>query len=453
VELLGVNATVVGVDMTDPCELAALCRSGKNRLKVPLLELPAPSPPQKGAEWIEAFQRWRTWQGCQHYEFRAVDKLLTAEQRKRLRQLSTRAAISPTSFVNTYQWGDFKGDPSRLMEQMFDAFLYWANWGTRRFHLRLPDSLVSLRQIEAYCEGPFANVRAHGKDLILEFDAEEIYEDYDDGEEDDWMGSLLPLREDLLRGDYRCLYLAWLRSVQEEEVEDDQYEPPLPAGLRDGSEHMSAFIRFFEIDPDLVAAASEASGAAPQEPSAEAVLKWVRSLSVEEKDELLCAAVQGRRPALPAELLRRYHATNAPATNAALTKLRTVADLRTRATARAEKRERERAARNQAARRRKEAEQAAARAAYLDRLAARVEETWDEVGDLVATKRPNDYDRAVPLLVDLRDLAVRDKRECDFRLGLRTIREEHATKPSFQRRLNEAGLHDDHEPSLPIFER
>ena len=38
-----------------------------------------------------------------------------------------RAAISPTRFVNIYRWGNFKGDPSRLMEQMFDAFLYWAN--------------------------------------------------------------------------------------------------------------------------------------------------------------------------------------------------------------------------------------------------------------------------------------------------------------------------------------
>ena len=63
VELLGVNVAVVGVDMTDACELVALCRRGKNRLKVSLLELPPPSPPPEGWEWIEAFQRWRAWQG------------------------------------------------------------------------------------------------------------------------------------------------------------------------------------------------------------------------------------------------------------------------------------------------------------------------------------------------------------------------------------------------------
>ena len=390
----------------------------------------------------------------QHYELRAVDKPLTAEQMKRLRALSTRASISSTRFVNTYQWGDFKGNPSRLMEQMFDAFLYWANWGTRRFQVRLPDSPARREQIEPYCIEPFATVRVHGNNLILELDAEEIYEDYYDGEEDDWMGSLLPLREDLLRGDYRCLYLAWLRSVQEEEVEDDEYEPPLPPGLRDGSEPLSEFGRFFRINLDLIEAAAEGSGPAPQEPSAEAVVQWVKGLTVEEKDALLCDALHGRRPALGAELLRLYHAANpSSAHTAPSAKPRTAGELRRAAQAREEKRAQELAARKKAAKQQREAEQAAARAAYLVRLASREEEAWDQVGDLIATTRPNDYERAIQLLVDLRDLAMRDKREADFRLGLRTIREEHANKPSLQRRLNEAGLPDDREPSLPILER
>jgi Calcium binding len=63
VELLGTNVTVVGVDMTDAYELVAICRRGKSRLKVSLLELPLPSPPPKGVEWVEAFQRWCARQG------------------------------------------------------------------------------------------------------------------------------------------------------------------------------------------------------------------------------------------------------------------------------------------------------------------------------------------------------------------------------------------------------
>lgn len=122
-------------------------------------------------------RRRRSTPAEKNYEFRAVDKPLTGEQLKRLRALSTRAAISPTSFVNTYEWGEFKGDSSRLMEQMFDAFLYWANWGTRLFQVRLPDNLGSLRRIKPYCIGPFVRVRAHGKDLILELGSEEIHDD------------------------------------------------------------------------------------------------------------------------------------------------------------------------------------------------------------------------------------------------------------------------------------
>lgn len=124
------------------------------------------------------------------------------------------------------------------------------------------------------------------------------------------MGSLLPPREDLLRGDYRSLYLAWLRLVEEEAVEDDKYEPPVPVGMCDDSEPLSAFSNFFEIDFDLIGAAAETSGPALREPSVEDVVAWVKALTIEEKDARLCAAVSERRPALGAELLRRYHDAN-----------------------------------------------------------------------------------------------------------------------------------------------
>ena len=127
-------------------------------------------------------------------------------------------------------------------------------------------------------------------------------------------------------------------------------------------------------------------------------------------------------------------------------------ELRAAASARAENREREIREKKEAERRRQEAAQAAARAAYLDRLAGREDDTWDKIGEFIATKRPNDYDRAIQLLIDLRDLATRDKREADFRFGLRTVREEHASKPSLQRRLNEAGLPDERALSLPLLD-
>jgi hypothetical protein len=50
----------------------------------------------------------------QYYEFQAIDRSLTMAEQQELRALSTRARISATSFVNSYEWGDFKGNPSRL---------------------------------------------------------------------------------------------------------------------------------------------------------------------------------------------------------------------------------------------------------------------------------------------------------------------------------------------------
>src|SRR5215212_2579276 len=72
----------------------------------------------------------------QYYEFTAVDRPLTTREQSELRSLSTRADITATSFVNTYEWGDFKGDPLTLMKRYFDAHLYLANWGTRQLMLR-----------------------------------------------------------------------------------------------------------------------------------------------------------------------------------------------------------------------------------------------------------------------------------------------------------------------------
>ncbi len=51
----------------------------------------------------------------QYYEFQAVDRLLDADARTKLRAISTRARITASSFVNTYNWGDLKADPLQLL--------------------------------------------------------------------------------------------------------------------------------------------------------------------------------------------------------------------------------------------------------------------------------------------------------------------------------------------------
>ena len=57
-EVLGMEATVEQLDMTDDEQIVAVCSHGKSRQRIPILDLPLPAPPPKGAAWIEAFRRW-----------------------------------------------------------------------------------------------------------------------------------------------------------------------------------------------------------------------------------------------------------------------------------------------------------------------------------------------------------------------------------------------------------
>ena len=89
----------------------------------------------------------------QYYDFKAIDRALTKAEMTALRSISTRAVITSTSFTNHYEWGDLKADPLKLLAKYFDAFVYVANWGTREFHLRLPQELVDSKQLKAMLPG------------------------------------------------------------------------------------------------------------------------------------------------------------------------------------------------------------------------------------------------------------------------------------------------------------
>ncbi|MFN7973874.1 MAG: hypothetical protein U0166_16250 [Acidobacteriota bacterium] len=57
--ILGVDAEVVGVGMTDEEEIVGLCRRGRERARISILDLSLPKPPPDGWEWIEAYRTWK----------------------------------------------------------------------------------------------------------------------------------------------------------------------------------------------------------------------------------------------------------------------------------------------------------------------------------------------------------------------------------------------------------
>lgn len=55
-------------------------------------------------------------------------------------------------------------------------------------------------------------------------------------------------------------------------------------------------------------------------------------------------------------------------------------------------------------------------------------------------REPNEYEKAVNLLIDLRDLALRQGREAAFQSAVGELRGEQAAKESLLRRLDKAKL-------------
>jgi hypothetical protein len=59
-QILGVAASVESIEITEDDQLVAVCRKGRSRQRISLAELPLPSPPPEGAEWIVAYRYWQT---------------------------------------------------------------------------------------------------------------------------------------------------------------------------------------------------------------------------------------------------------------------------------------------------------------------------------------------------------------------------------------------------------
>src|SRR5262249_28914582 len=142
---------------------------------------------------------------------------------------------------------------------------------------------------------------------------------------------------------------------------------------------------------------------------------WVGGFPAEEKDALLLRLLAEDAAALRLELLHLFRQASrqrSPEVTAASPgRRRTAGELLALRDAREEERKREQAERTARERERLAREKAAARARHLEELGRREEAAWREAEACVLSKKPKEYDRAVELLRDLRELAERAGRK------------------------------------------
>lgn len=366
----------------------------------------------------------------QYYEFQAIDRPLTKAEQDYVQSLSSRVKPSATRAVFTYSYGDFPGKPLSVLEKCFDAMLYIANWGSHQLAFRFPKSAINISALEPYCIDDVIEISSTEQYVILNI---EIHEEEGGGwieEQNDWLSALLPLRQAILEGDYRVLYLAWLQAAAVSEyVEEDALEPLIPPNLQKLNAPLQSLVDWLEIDPDLVTVAAQVSPT--QKQSKEPFKVWINGLSDQEKTELLLEIVAGDSAIalqLQAHLRQKFVSVPepSPVSNADRRSFSELQEL-------AKTQHADRLAKEKAAAKAK-------RHKYLESLKPQRTQIWQTIRDLISRKQAQAYDQAVQYLVDLRDLAALEGDLSIFQAQIRQIQIDYSRCHGLLKRINDANL-------------
>ncbi len=351
----------------------------------------------------------------QYVHFLALDRSLDDQQIEFMRGQSSRAEVTRRDFTNEYHFGDFHGDAREMLRRGYDVHLHYANFGTRRLMIRLPAGLPCDRPtFDAFLVEDWLvwNADKKGKGGILEIEPEADAGTYDEYVDDPaaLLPEIAPVRDLLIGGDLRPLYIAWLACACDEE----SLEPPVPAGLDKLTPALEAMADFYEVSGDLLVAAEQCSPPLPKATDAGGTLQdWIAKQSKDELRELVRRLLEGDPAATRAETLAQIRDQSGAAAWPMAEPARTLAQLRESAAALRDQRlALEKQAREEARRKRRAT------------IAADPQKVIAEVEKLVKVRSVENYQRAAKQLAELRDALGPDRGPATARAVAEKLRRE-----------------------------
>ena len=368
----------------------------------------------------------------QYYEFAASDGPISDEGLRYAQSCSSRAEVSRVHWQNTYNFGDFHGNVDTLLKY-YDAHFYIANWGTVRLGLALPKGAIPPETIEPHLRGGdrYENtltVKIIGDRCIVWWERnEEGGGEWIEGE--GHIDQLVAIREELMHGDYRALFLGWLADFDPEEWRDPEdgavVMPPIPTGLDHLSPALAALINHFPVDRDALAVAARLSQAsAPDRIPIAAVLE---KLSVTEMRALLARVAEGGGAGVMAELNRlTYPPVPIPAGQAMRCTDFAAKTIETREVRQNKEAEAAAAKRQRAAEARKQ---------HLTSILPRADTLWSGLEPLMDQKIAAAYDQAAAQLQELRDAYAQAADLGGFQQKLAGFRHRYSNRPAMLRRI------------------
>jgi hypothetical protein len=371
----------------------------------------------------------------QRYEFMTGDRPLTRAQLEAVNGLSSHIEASSTHALIEYHWGDFKHDPIAVLHEFFDGFLYWANWGAPQLALRFPHGILPADLLTGYDLDDFVAFSQHTDHDILdihfaELEAPDEWVDYG-------LGSLIAIRDELMDGDLRALYIVWLaaQSMREGADEDragdddeEEYEidvPRVPPGLGTLTSAQQALADLLQVPRELLVAAAQHSRA-PTESTDDDVATWVKKLPLDHSTEYLVRLAHnepGLARRLVTELLdlRKDPSNVTPAGERVTYSFLLAESAAIKDQLEREMREQERLARQR----------------HVQDVHDHQHEYWHTVDVAVARGSGPGYDEAVQLLVELREVADQFNETREFQERFQAWVGPHLRRPAFVKRLRD----------------
>ena len=380
----------------------------------------------------------------QHVMFRAVDAPLTDKQLAFAEKQSSRADVTRWSLAVDYHYSSFRGDVDGLLRRGYDVYLQYANYGCREIRIRLPHGLPATKSVwSQYIDGEQVCWKkdAKGKAGILKlFPFHEPGELEEVWEFEKYIDSAIFLRERLMAGDLRPLYMFWVCGAADDYNDPAEVcEPPVPHGIEEMAKLASEFMEFYDLDPLLLEVAGEDLPPPPSSTSSESNLsQWLSGLDGKRAKELLREFLGSDTLGLKTKLLAEIRSSERSEAWPTTEKNRSFAELLSRAEELRSK-ENAKAARRAETKKKREAEKAERERQQRMSEMQKAPKKWlKEAEQLVEIRGTDNYEAAADILADLREAVGGDKGEKMVRHHAAHLAKQHPTlnrlKSSFRKR-------------------